>query len=163
MGEISLNRNIDVFISYSSKDEETANLVVEGLSARGVQCWKAGAYTINTGEDFRQKIADALDECKIFLIILSKNSMSSPWCKIELTEALRKNKKIYSLKVDESPIDELFEFKLGCSQTSDGTKKLIPVIENLAINIKKDRDAILEKEKTKEQIKKRRRISPCVV
>ena len=145
---LSVNRNVDVFISYSSKDEETANLVVDGLSARGVQCWKAGTYTINSGEDFRQKIADALDECKIFLIILSEHSMSSPWCKLELTEALRKNKKIYSLKVDGSPIDELFDFKLGCSQTSDGTKNLIPVVENLSINIKKDRDALLEREKT---------------
>ena len=148
MNDISLNRNIDVFISYSSKDNNVANLVVEGLSERGVQCWKAGEYTINSGEDFRQKIADALDECKIFLIILSKNSMESPWCKIELTEALRKNKKIYSLKIDDSPIDELFEFKLGCSQTSDGTKNLVPVVENLSINVKKDRDAILEKEKS---------------
>ncbi len=149
MDNLSLNRNIDVFISYSSKDEDTANMIVEGLSERGVRCWKAGEYTINSGEDFRQKIADALNECKIFLIILSKNSMASPWCKIELTEALRKNKKIYSLKVDNSPIDELFDFKLGCSQTSDGTKNLIPVIENLSINIKKDRDAILEREKSK--------------
>lgn len=148
MGDISLNRNVDVFISYSSKDEQMANLVVEGLSERGVHCWKAGEYTINSGEDFRQKIAEALDECKIFLIILSESSMASPWCKLELTEALRKNKKIYSLKVDGSPIDELFDFKLGCSQTSDGTKNLIPVVENLSINIKKERDAILEREKT---------------
>ena len=141
MDNLSLNRNIDVFISYSSKDEDTANMIVEGLSERGVRCWKAGEYTINSGEDFRQKIADALNECKIFLIILSKNSMTSPWCKIELTEALRKNKKIYSLKVDNSPIDELFDFKLGCSQTSDGTKNLIPVIENLSINIKNSTSA----------------------
>ncbi|MBR2377225.1 MAG: toll/interleukin-1 receptor domain-containing protein [Clostridia bacterium] len=148
MNNLSLNRNIDVFISYSSKDEETANMVVDGLFSRGVQCWKAGEYTINSGEDFRQKIAEALDECKIFVIILSEHSMKSPWCKIELTEALRKNKKIYSLKIDETPIDELFDFKLGCSQTSDGTRNLIPVIENLAINVKRDRDALLEKEKS---------------
>lgn len=148
MNNLSLNRNIDVFISYSSKDEETANMVVDGLFSRGVQCWKAGEYTINSGEDFRQKIAEALDECKIFVIILSEHSMKSPWCKIELTEALRKNKKIYSLKIDGTPIDELFDFKLGCSQTSDGTRNLIPVIENLAINIKKDRDALLEKQKS---------------
>ena len=139
---------IDVFISYSSANENTANMIVDALSSRGVNCWKAGVYTINTGDDFREKIATALDECKIFLLILSQSSMNSPWVKIELTEALRKNKKIYSLRIDDSPIDELFEFKLGCSQISDGTKNLIPVVENLSINIKKDRDAILEKERS---------------
>ncbi len=144
----SLNRNVDVFISYSSRDEEIANMVVEGLTARGVKCWKAGTFTINSGEDFRQKIAEALDECKIFLLILSKDSMASPWVKLELTEALYKNKKIYSLKVDDGAIDELFDFKLGCSQISDGTKNLVAVVENLSINVKKDRDALLEKEKT---------------
>lgn len=139
---------IDVFISYSSADEQIANMVVEGLSERGVNCWKAGTYTINSGDDFREKIAQALDECKIFLIILSKHSMSTPWVRIELTEALRKNKKIYSLRIDDSPLDELFEFKLGCSQISDGTRNLVPVLENLSMNIKKDRDALLEKEKS---------------
>ncbi len=150
MSEMNTKKNgvIDVFISYSSADEEIANMVVEGLSERGVNCWKAGTYTINSGDDFREKIAEALDECKIFLIILSKRSMSTPWVRIELTEALRKNKKIYSLRIDDTPLDELFEFKLGCSQISDGTKNLVPVMENLAMNIKKDRDALLEKEKS---------------
>ena len=150
MSEINPRKNsvIDVFISYSSANEEIANMVVEGLSERGVNCWKAGTYTINSGDDFREKIAKALDECKIFLIILSERSMSTPWVRIELTEALRKNKKIYSLRIDDTPLDELFEFKLGCSQISDGTKNLAPVMENLAMNIKKDRDAWLEKERS---------------
>ena len=140
-------QNIEVFISYSSKNEEIASLIAEGLEDRGVKYWKAGQYTINSGEDFREKISSALRECKIFLIILSTESMNSPWVKLELTEALRLNKKIYSLKIDNNPIDEIFDFKLGCSQISDGTKNLSSVIENLSINIKKMRDQLVEKEK----------------
>ena len=140
-------QNIEVFISYSSKNEEIASLIAEGLEDRGVKYWKAGQYTINSGEDFREKISNALRECKIFLIILSTESMNSPWVKLELTEALRLNKKIYSLKIDNNPIDEIFDFKLGCSQISDGTKNLNSVIENLSINIKKMRDQLVEKEK----------------
>ncbi len=140
-------QNIEVFISYSSKNEEVANLIAEGLEDRGVKYWKAGQYTINSGEDFREKISSALKECKIFLIILSTESMNSPWVRLELTEALRYDKKIYSLKIDNNPIDEVFDFKLGCSQISDGTKNLNSVIENLSINIKKMRDQLVEKEK----------------
>ena len=145
--KVNANLNIEVFISYSSKNEEIASLIAEGLEDRGVKYWKAGQYTINSGEDFREKIASALKECKIFLIILSKDSMNSPWVKLELTEALRNNKKIYSLKIDEYPLDELFDFKLGCSQISDGTKNLNSVIENLSINIRKTRDELVSKSK----------------
>ena len=142
-----INKNNDVFISYSSKDEEVALKVKEALEDRKVVCWMANEYTIGSGEDFREKIVEALSNSKIILIVLSKNSINSIWVALELAQALNNNLKIYTLRIDDEPLDELLDFKLGCSQIADGRFNMDSVVEHLALNIKKEKDLIIEKEK----------------
>lgn len=142
-----INNNFDVFISYSSKNVQYVNQIKEALEDRGVKCWMANTYTISNGEDFRTRIVDSIVKCKIVLLILSKEAIDSTWVSLEITHALNLNKKIYSLKIDNEPLNELMSFKLGCSQMTDCTKNEIAVIESLAINIKKETDQKLEQNK----------------
>ena len=139
----------DVFISYSSKDTFYVEKIKESLEDRGIKCWMANAFTITNGEDFRDRIMSALNDSTIILLVLSENSMTSNWVQLEITQALLNNKKIYTLKIDNHPIDELLSFKLGCSQIADCTSNVDAVIESLSINIKKERDSYLEKERQK--------------
>lgn len=143
--------NEEVFISYSSKDEVVANTIKELLESppRSVSCWKANDVTISGGDDFRAKIVDAIRRCKVFLLILSKASMDSKWCALELSMAIMENKKIYTIKIDDTPLSELLSFKLGCTQIADGTVNFEAVIESLAVNVKNGRDQVLERERAR--------------
>ncbi len=139
----------EVFISYSSKDSEIALKIKNILESppRSVSCWMANDITISGGDDFRSRIVSAIRSCKVFLFILSDSSMQSHWCSSELSFAIMADKKIYSIRVDDSPITEICSFKLGCSQITDGVVNLDAVIESLAINVKNGRDEVLEEEK----------------
>ncbi len=143
--------NEDIFISYSSKDVAIAKQIKSILEAppRSVSCWMASDATITSGDDFRVRIVEAIRRSKVFLIILSESSMASDWCSQELSFAILENKKIYSIKIDDSSISEFFSFRLSCTQIADGTVNLDAVVESLAINVKNGRDAVIEAEEKK--------------
>lgn len=146
MSDKLINDNIDVFISYSSKNEDIANQIEKSLNNRKVNCWKANLFTISGGEDFRTKIVSAIDQARIVLLVLSKESLESNWVNAELTTALIKNKKIYTIHTDDSNFGELIEFKLGCSQIVDGNQDLERAIESLVVNISNERNRMLKEE-----------------
>ena len=143
--------NEDIFISYSSKDVAIAKQIKSILESppRSVSCWMASDATITSGDDFRVRIVEAIRRSKVFLIILSESSMASDWCSQELSFAILENKKIYSIKIDDSSISEFFSFRLSCTQIADGTVNLDAVVESLAINVKNGRDAVIEAEEKK--------------
>lgn len=144
-----MNKFEDIFISYSNNDREKAIQIKNVLESppRNVICWMANDATITGGEDFRSRIVEAIRRCKIFLFIISKSSMDSKWCPLELSFAIMENKKIYSIQIDDSPLNELYSFKLGCSQIVNGVHNFDAAIEVLSINAKNFVDEIIEKEK----------------
>ncbi|MFL6255070.1 MAG: DNA (cytosine-5-)-methyltransferase [Pyrinomonadaceae bacterium] len=75
------------FISYSSKDQKLANMLSADLKARGVRCWFA-PHDLKIGEKFRDKIDESIRFHDKFLLILSKNSVASPWVEKEVETAL---------------------------------------------------------------------------
>ena len=144
-----MNKFEDIFISYSNNDREKAIQIKNVLESppRNVICWMANDATITGGEDFRSRIVEAIRRCKIFLFIISKSSMNSKLCPLELSFAIMENKKIYSIQIDDSPLNELYSFKLGCSQIVNGFYNFDAAIEVLSINAKNFVDEIIEKEK----------------
>ncbi|MDR3216965.1 MAG: toll/interleukin-1 receptor domain-containing protein, partial [Clostridiaceae bacterium] len=67
----------DVFIAYSSKDQEEAEGLVTYLTSQGISCFiSCRNMKHGTGSDalYWDTIKTALDRCKIFLFINSKNS-----------------------------------------------------------------------------------------
>ena len=91
----------DVFISYSSKNKTTANALCHALEQNGVKCWIA-PRDIPRGEKYTTIIETAITECKIFVIIFSKDVLPSPWVDSELTLAFEEEKAILSYRIDET-------------------------------------------------------------
>ena len=87
-----------VFISYSTKDAETANLVHSYLEGNGISCWIA-SQNIEGGESFAEKIYDAIIDCDVFVMIFSKNSDDSRHVGSELNIAFSNDKKIIPLRI----------------------------------------------------------------
>lgn len=79
------------FISYSSKDEEFAELLHRDLQAKFVRCWFA-PEDLKIGDKFRVKIDEAVRIYDKLLLVLSENSIESPWVEEEVEAALEKER-----------------------------------------------------------------------
>lgn len=74
----------DVFLSFSSKDSEIARRTWESLTSEGVRVfWSDETLKSNAGKSFVSEIEDALLKSNHFILLCTKNSMSSPWVREE--------------------------------------------------------------------------------
>jgi len=106
---------MEVFISYSSKNQRHADRVVEHLEKHGIKCWIANR-DIASGADYSTSIVQAIENTKVFLLLLSNDSMNSKHVKSELELAFGRQKAITPFKLDDaSPING-FEYFLNLKQ-----------------------------------------------
>ena len=87
-----------VFISYSSKESDYANLVYSYLEGNGINCWIA-SRNIQGGESFAAQIVDAIQDCSVFVMIASEASNDSAHVSNELSLAFDKRKKIIPFRI----------------------------------------------------------------
>jgi hypothetical protein len=80
------------FISYSRMDEEFTKNLHGDLRSEGVQCW-FDWEDLKIGDEIRPSIDDAIRRCDKLLIVLSKNSVGSPWVRKEVETAFGKEMK----------------------------------------------------------------------
>ena len=96
------------FISYSSCDKDFAHKLHDDLQDHRVRCWFA-PKDIKTGDRFRDVIEDAVRLHDKVLLILSKDSIKSPWVEDEVEAALEKERKrrpkqtvLFPLRIDDA-------------------------------------------------------------
>lgn len=66
----------DVFISYSSKDKTIADGVCSKLEEQKIRCWIA-PRDVPAGQNFAESIIEAIETCKVFVLIWSANTNTS--------------------------------------------------------------------------------------
>ena len=98
----------DIFISYSSKDKQTADAICHVLEADKLKCWIAPRNII-AGKNYAEQIMYGLKNAKIVVLVFSKNSQDSVFVNNEIDTAFSNNKPIISFKIDET----LPENKMG--------------------------------------------------
>ncbi len=101
--------NPDIFISYSRKDIAFARLIRESLIQSGFNIW-IDWERIPTGVEWWQTIEKAIHDSNTFLFIISKTSIASPVCKDEINTALRSNKRIIPVIVDDLSAEAVGQF-----------------------------------------------------
>jgi tetratricopeptide (TPR) repeat protein len=94
------------FICHSSKDKEFVITLAESLSREHI--W-VDIWDMDLGEDLVSRIEKGIEGASEFIIILSKNSVSSKWVNYELNMALTRwledeNFRIVCVHIDESEI-----------------------------------------------------------
>ena len=92
----------DIFISYSSKDKEQAQLLTELLSSAGLSVW-IDKKSLEISTSWSGEIADAIEQCTAFIILLSPNSAASGNVAKEVSLASHYKKKI--LPLDLEPVE----------------------------------------------------------
>jgi formylglycine-generating enzyme required for sulfatase activity len=78
-----------VFISYSSKDRDFAERLAADLKASGAGVW-FDQWEIKVGDSITQKINDGIHDNDYLAVVLSPDSVASPWVRKELNAAMMK-------------------------------------------------------------------------
>lgn len=108
----------DIFISYSRKNLNRVKVIKEEIEQEiGRECWM-DLNDIESGDlHFPKAIADGIIACKIFLFMRSKESQLSKFALKELKFAEEKNKKFVIIHIDDSPLEDDFQFLYGLADT----------------------------------------------
>src|SRR3569833_285153 len=104
----------DVFISYSSRDKEIADMVCDALEKQRAQCWIA-PRDIVPGMDW----SDAIVECKVFLLVLSKASNESEQVKREVQNAVSERKHIFTFLIEQVDLTKHMRYFIGTPHWMD--------------------------------------------
>jgi hypothetical protein len=97
------------FISYSSKDQEFADRLHADLQNKGARCWFA-PEDLKIGDRFRDRIDESIRLHDKLLLILSENSVSSPWVSDEVEAAIERERRegrivLFPIKIDEAVME----------------------------------------------------------
>lgn len=103
------NMKHDVFISYSSRNQDVANAICHVLEEADIRCWMA-PRDIPVGSKYASVIKDAIVSSKVFVLIFSEFAAVSPWVESELNMAFSNRKTIIPYKVDEALVEDYDEF-----------------------------------------------------
>ena len=79
-----------IFISYSRKNERTAKNLEIYLKKAGLLVWRDNEE-IRGGDDWMDKIEEALMACQVLVVIWSRHAKSSKYLNMEIKAAERSN------------------------------------------------------------------------
>lgn len=72
-----------VFISYSTHNEDSANQIKKILEKFNINCFMA-SDNINASVTWRERIINEIENCDIFISVLSEDFKNSKWCPQEV-------------------------------------------------------------------------------
>lgn len=113
----------EIFISYSRKDlEKVKSIKTELEHAIGTECWMDLEGIESGSIQFPSVIVDSINNCRVFLFMLSINSQSSKYALRELNYAMKKaevikQKHVVIVNIDNSQMCDEFDFMYGLVDT----------------------------------------------
>jgi len=76
-----------IFISYSHQDEDFANKLAAHLVKHRARVW-VDRWELSVGDSIVERVQSAIQEASALIVVLSKASVQSQWCKKELSAGL---------------------------------------------------------------------------
>ena len=86
-------RKYDVFLSHSAKDREWVAEFADALTDAGVTTW-FDVSKVSPGERWQDQLQEALRASRTLVMIVSPDSVKSPWLFAELGAAVADGKRI---------------------------------------------------------------------
>lgn len=124
----------DVFISYSSRENEAAEAVRNILEKNQIPCWMA-PRDIPSGSNYAKEIPVAIRGCQVFVLMFSENAQSSPWVLRELDTAVNCGKVIIPFMLENCQLSDEFNFLLTGAQRHAAYRKKAEAMESLVTRI----------------------------
>jgi hypothetical protein len=125
-----------VFISYSHADELIVSKLAAHLVKHNANVW-VDTWELNVGDSILDRVQDAIQESSALLVILSKTSVNSEWCKKELNAGLmreldEKRVVILPVLVEDCEIPLFLREKMYADLRNDFNRGLHQVLDAIA-------------------------------
>jgi hypothetical protein len=133
---IMSSENEYAFISYSSKNQQSADAVRALLLENNLNCWMA-PYDIPAGSKYAHVINDAIENCACFVLLLTEEAQASEFVEKEVERAISYRKTVIPLMLGNITLNSGFKFYLGNSQIM-----AVPQIDESSIEWKRVQQAI---------------------
>ena len=113
-----------VFISYSRRDiDQIGRIRNEVESATGARCWMDLRAIESGAKRFTKDIIDGINNCEVFLFMLTEHSQRSEFALRELDFADKKGKHVVVINVNDCAMTDEFQFLYGLTDTICWTVK----------------------------------------
>jgi hypothetical protein len=125
-----------LFVCYSHADKEFVDKLAFALVEKRAHVW-VDRWELNVGDSLVQRIQDAISDADGLLVILSRSSVESEWCKRELSAGLMRElseKRVLVLPVliEECDVPLLLADKLYADFRCDFDEGLAQILEAAA-------------------------------
>jgi len=154
----SNNLQTDTFLSYSVDNKTAKEKIYKSLIRRGITVW-THTNDIEKGEDFESAIKRGIEQADNFIYFISKESIESEYCYMELVYSIKLNKRIIPILIDKLDISvipseikkmQYIDFS-DCIYTPE--IEIIPENEQLSREDKIKKDVESRREKTTYELK----------
>ena len=126
-----IKQELDVFISYSSKNKNVADAVVSNFEQNGIRCWYA-PRDIMPGQEWVTAIHNAINSCKLFILIYTDSSNESRQVANEVALAFNSGKTLIPFRLSDAEMSTELEYYLTRVHWLDAVNPpLMQSIENL--------------------------------
>lgn len=126
----SVEDRVNVFLSYSTVDGELAGRIKNELESFGLSVFMAHE-DINPSEEWQKTILENIEDCDVFMSLLTQEFKESDWTDQETGIAFVNGKVIIPIKVDIDPYGFIGKFqalRLNRSNIPDGAKTIVNTI-----------------------------------
>jgi TolB-like protein len=103
-----------LFISYASQDASVADKICAALEAAGVRCWIA-PRDVRAGEPYAAAIVEAINACRMLVLLVTKNAIDSPHVLREVERASSKKRPVLSIRLDTAQLPPELEYFLSAN------------------------------------------------
>lgn len=107
-----------LFISYSRADIGLVRRIKDDIENHtGAKCWMDLKSIVSGSKSFTKDIIDGINNCEVFLFMLSENSQRSEFALRELDFADKKGKRVVIVNINDCAMTDEFQFLYGLSDT----------------------------------------------
>ena len=128
-----------VFISYASYDDAVASRICSALEAAGFPCWIA-PRDVRPGEPYAAAIVEAINACRMVVLVLTRNAIESPHVLREVERASSKKRSILSIRLDGAELPPELEYFLSANHWLDAASGNIDSVLPALIDSVRGRD-----------------------
>ncbi len=126
----------EVFLSYASRDEASAQRICEHLERAGISVWMA-PRDVPAGALYADSIVRAINACRVLVLVLSQDSVDSAHVGKEIERASSKRKRVVAVRLDATELTPSLEYFLSESQWIDARAGLEPALPKLTEGIRR--------------------------
>ncbi len=102
----------EIFISHSSEDKATADIVCAALEEAGMSCWIA-PRDVRPGQFFPGEIKRAIERCRVMVLVFSAHSNSSVHVLREIDFATRAHAHIVNFRIEKVAVSDDLDYFLA--------------------------------------------------